>query len=72
MSRPIPIATAVDLPNQGIAPVIAPMEMDDAGKFDGEEPEKQLEAEERVGVEGVIHEEAMPEGPTVTRWEEWA
>ena len=29
--------------------------------------------EERIGGDdAVVHEQAMPEGPTVTRWEEWA
>ena len=69
MSRNNPLATAVDLPNQGIAPMIEPT--------DNVVPEAEALREKQVDPEVipsdlVLHEETMPEGPTVTRWEEWA
>ena len=50
--------------------VIEPVESADAVKrYHDVEREG---VEERPGDPNLVHEEEMPEGPTVTRWEEWA
>lgn len=65
-------SAGVELPNQCLAPVISP-----SAHF-GDSEEKyglggDARVEERVaGDAGEVHEQAMPEGPTVSRWEEWA
>ncbi|ORX35478.1 autophagy-related protein 22-like protein [Kockovaella imperatae] len=69
MSRNMPIATAVELPNQGIAPTHEPHGGHHASDAMSE---KHVEAGDEIPSDLVMHEEAMPEGPTTSRWEEWA
>ena len=66
-------SAGLELPNQGLAPVVTANAQEDLDKKDGDgESIVVAGVEERVGSDGVVHEQAMPEGPTVTRWEEWA
>ncbi|CAD6583982.1 MAG: hypothetical protein TREMPRED_003707 [Tremellales sp. Tagirdzhanova-0007] len=67
-------SAGLELPNQGMAPVVTPSAHldDDIDKKDGD-IQFGDGVEERIGGDdALIHEQAMPEGPTVTRWEEWA
>ena len=64
-------SAGMELPNQGLAPVISASD-DKDHKHDFAQTQDGDVVEERVGEAGVVHEQAMPEGPTVTRWEEWA
>ncbi|ORY20995.1 MFS general substrate transporter [Naematelia encephala] len=59
-------SAGVELPNQGIAPVISPTIHDDKKDL-GESGLQMIPGDDQV-----VHEQEMPEGPTVTRWEEWA
>ncbi len=65
-------SAGVELPNQGLAPVITPSaHLDD--------PDKKFAIGEDTGVveriggdDAVVHEQAMPEGATTSRIEEWS
>lgn len=63
-------SAGVDLPGQTIAPMISPS-ADTDHKHDLLD-----ERDIRPGAHGeegeMVPEQEMPEGPTVTRWEEWA
>jgi hypothetical protein len=64
-------SAAVDLPLQTLAPTISPTRHDE--KHDDIKDMSDINTEE-VDPHGdlTVHQEEMPEGPTVTRWEEWA
>ena len=70
MSKANTFMGAVDLPSQGMEPVIEPMEPGQINEKDG--PIIHEGMVERPGNEAMVHEEDLPEGPTVTKWEEWA
>lgn len=65
-------SAGVELPNQGLAPIVtvsSHLDDDDKIKLGADD----AGVEERIaGDDAVVHEQAMPEGPTVSRWEEWA
>lgn len=77
-------STAVGLPNETLAPVVA---LTNAEPIDGVSGDPDLDKKESgvIGAYGAhgagglslaqveaVHEEEMPEGPPTSRWEEWA
>lgn len=64
-------SAGVDLPNQTLAPMVSPTEHGDHEKDkDGFVNTTAVEGD--VPRDMTVHEQDMPEGPTTTRWEEWA
>jgi len=64
-------SAGMDLPLQTLAPTISPTR--DADKYDDIKEAGEVNLEE-IDPHGdlTVHQEEMPEGPTTTRWEEWA
>jgi hypothetical protein len=66
-------SAGVELPNQGIAPATTIVSSHDHQLDDKKEDFAGVEVgEERPGDENVVHEVEMPEGPTTSKYEEWA
>ena len=64
-------SAAVDLPLQTLAPTVSPTKHDDE-HFDEKKEVQDYVSEVDPHGDLTVHQEEMPEGPTVTRWEEWA
>lgn len=78
MSQPRAFVGNMENPVQGMEPVIEPIPQAYGHEDLDDKEEAKVDAKvregavQRPGDEAMVHEEDLPEGPTVTRWEEWA
>lgn len=63
------MSAGVELPNQLMAPVHDPVHLPKRDSDDKKDPA--LAGVSHVDGD-VMHEQSMPEGPPVSKWEEWA